>query len=365
MENKSIKFEISFRSIWLILISILLVWLTINLWEVVALIFGSYIVSAALSPIAIKLSHQKIGKFDISYSLAIFIVFVGFIMIIALLIWAIIGPTYAEFVNLANKLNTLPAELIERYKLRDILGESQVVELQSKLGTELSNFVGNFVQNPEQLLTIGRSVASAALSLITFIAIVLYQISNPTKVRGFLVSFFEDSSKGEKLVLDVEKKLGSWMQGQLTLMTAMSLISYIAFLAMGIPFALPLALLVGLLDIVPIVGPAIAYFFVLIITLSLSAPWQVVAATVFFVLLQQAEANLLVPKIMENSVGLDPIVVIVALLIGSTLMGVTGAVLSVPFAAILMIVYQDWLDSRKTFNLSTKYHNLKKQIKTT
>lgn len=362
MENKSVKFEISFRSIWLVLISILVVWLTINLWEVVALIFGSYIVSAALSPLAIKLSKQKIGKFEISYSLAIFVVFIGFISALGLLIWAIIGPTYGEFVSLANRLNTLPAELIERYKLRDILGATQVNELQSKLGTELSNFVGSFVQNPEQLLTIGRSLASAALSLITFIAIVLYQISNPGKVRGFLVSFFDDSSKGEKLVLDVEKKLGSWMQGQLTLMTVMGLISYIAFLAMGIPFALPLALLVGLLDIVPVVGPLIAYFFVLIITLALSEPWQVVAATIFFVLLQQAEANFLVPKIMENSVGLDPIVIIVALLVGSTLMGVTGAVLSVPFAAILMIIYQDWLETRKTFNLTKKYHNLKKQV---
>lgn len=359
MEKKNIKFEISFRTIWLVLISISLLWLVINLWEVVALIFGSYIVSAALSPIAITLSNKKIGKWEIPYSFAIFIVFAGFISILGLLIWAIIGPTYTEFVNLGNRLNTLPTELIERYKLRDIFGVEQVNQFQTQISSESSNFVSNYIKNPERLLNIGRGLASAILSLITFIAIVLYQVSNPTRVRNFLVSFFDDSKKGEKLVVDVEKKLGSWMQGQLTLMTVMGLISYIFFVSIGIPFALPLALLVGLFDIIPIVGPAIAYFFVLVITLSLSEPWQVVAATIFFVLLQQAEANLLVPRIMENSVGLDPIVVILALLIGSTLMGVTGALLSVPFAAILMIIYQDWIETRKTFNL-TNTHNLEK-----
>jgi predicted PurR-regulated permease PerM len=363
MENKSVKFEISFRAVWLVLISILVMWIIINLWQVVALIFGSYIISAALSPLAIKLSKQKIGKLEISYSAAVSVVLLGFITILGLLIWAIIGPTYSEFVSLANKLNTLPAELIERYKLRDIFGTAQVDQFQTQISSELNNFVNNFVKNPEQLLNLGRGVASALLSLITFVAIVLYQVSNPSKVRGFFVSFFNDSKKGEKLVLDVEKKLGSWMQGQLTLMTVMGLVSYIFFVAVGIPFALPLALLVGLLDIVPIVGPAIAYFFVLIITLSLSDPWQVVAATIFFILLQQAEANFLVPRIMENSVGLDPIVVILALLVGSTLIGVTGALLSVPFAAILMIIYQDWLESRKTFNLKTNYSSLTEQLK--
>lgn len=349
MENnhKVVKFQPSIKGIFIVIVSLGLVALLLNLRSIVALVFGSYTVFAALNPIVEKLAGTKIGKYQIPRSLAIFIVFLLFLLIIALLIWGIVGPTLQEFISLAKDFEGLIGKILERYQLNKLLGNEALTEIQDQASKEIGQFSSSLTKSPEQILNLGRNIISGILSLVTFVAIVLYLLTSPKRARNFVVSFFPNESTGDYLMDKVEGKLGSWLRGELALMTIMSIIAYIGFVLIGIPFALPLAIITGLFDIVPIVGPTMAYVLVLIVSLSLAEPWQTLAATLLFFILQQFEATILVPKIMENSVGLDPVVVIVTLLMGSSLMGVTGAILSVPVAAVLMILYQEWQKVKK------------------
>lgn len=156
-------------------------------------------------------------------------------------------------------------------------------------------------------------------------------------VPGLLPENYKE--KGILTIHLVEEKLGAWLRGQVILSLSIGLITWIALTILGIPFALPLAILAGFLEIIPTLGPIIAAIPATIVALAIS---PVMALTVIGVYtgIQIAENNFLVPKIMQKAVGLNPVVIIIAILIGGNLMGVAGALLSIPFASAAIIIFR-------------------------
>jgi predicted PurR-regulated permease PerM len=142
------------------------------------------------------------------------------------------------------------------------------------------------------------------------------------------------------IISRVENKLGAWFRGQIVLSFTIGFTTWIALTLLGIPFAPPLAILAGILEIVPTIGPIIAGIPAVIVALSISPILAVVIIAVYIVI-QMFENNILVPKIMERAVGLNPIVIIVGVMIGTKFMGVLGALLSVPFIATLAILFKN------------------------
>ena len=313
--------------------------------ELVALLFFSYVIYAALNTLVNKIQEVQIGKLKINRTSSIIIVSLGISGLLFFLIWAVIGPSTQEALKLFSEFDSLVEDVKNRYKLDYIFGQFDFIDVQSKIGTEISNTLSKFLENPQGLLTFGRSVFGGLLTTVTIISITVYQISQPGKIKDLIVSFFykKDREIAEKVMLEVEDNLGKWLGGQVFLMVLIGLLSYIGLSLIGIPFALPLAIILGLLDIIPIIGPIVGFIPLAVVALATAEPWQSVAALIFFVFIQQIEGNFLVPKIMQKSVGLDPVLVIVALMIGSQLLGVLGAIISIPVAVIIVILYQNWM----------------------
>lgn len=142
-----------------------------------------------------------------------------------------------------------------------------------------------------------------------------------------------------RIVSLVNEKLGSWLQGQAILSLFIGLITWIALTLLGIPFALPLALLAGMLEVVPTLGPTLAAIPAVIVALTISPTMAVVVAATY-ILIQMLENQLLVPKIMERAVGLNPVIVIVGVSIGANLLGVVGALLAIPFISFCIVIYK-------------------------
>ncbi len=138
----------------------------------------------------------------------------------------------------------------------------------------------------------------------------------------------------------MQMKMGLWLRGQLLLMLVVGVTSFIGLLILGVPYALVLALFAGLMEMVPYAGPTLSAIPAVIIAFS-DSPLK--AATVFllYVIIQQIENNVLVPKIMQKVTGLNPIVSIVALLIGFKLGGIAGAALSIPIATMGSVFVYD------------------------
>jgi predicted PurR-regulated permease PerM len=124
-------------------------------------------------------------------------------------------------------------------------------------------------------------------------------------------------------------------------MLSIGLGTYIGLFLIGIPFALPLAILAGILEIIPILGPIVSAIPAIIIGFGIS-PVIGVAVTAVAFLVHQLEGYVLVPKIMEKSVGVSPLVVLVAITIGAKLLGVVGVIISVPFVITLQVLAKEY-----------------------
>ena len=137
-----------------------------------------------------------------------------------------------------------------------------------------------------------------------------------------------------------ELKVGLWLQGQLLLGLIMGLLVYVGLSLMGIKFALILGFLAAILEIVPMVGPVLAAIPAIFLAFLLS-PTLGLWVIVFYVIIQQLENHILVPIVLGKTVGLNPVVVIIALLVGQQLAGIPGMILSVPLATIIVEMMDD------------------------
>ena len=147
-----------------------------------------------------------------------------------------------------------------------------------------------------------------------------------------------------KTVNEIERRLGSWVRGELILMLAVGALTYIGLSILGVEIALPLAILAGILEIVPNIGPTISAVPAVLVALTIH-PLTALATVALYFLVQLVENNLLVPKIMQKAVGVNPLVSIVGLMIGFRLAGPAGAVLAIPIIIVTHIIGLEYFKS--------------------
>ena len=140
------------------------------------------------------------------------------------------------------------------------------------------------------------------------------------------------------------------MSGQLILAGTIGSTAAIGLYFLGVPYFYVLALIAAIGEIVPIIGPILSAIPAILAGLSVS-PQTGLFVAIFWIVQQQVENHLLVPKVMERQVGVSPVVVIVALLIGGSVLGIVGAILAVPTAAIIQVIFDQILEERENNNL--------------
>ena len=189
------------------------------------------------------------------------------------------------------------------------------------------------------------------MSAIAILIISFYLSVTKKGIESFLGSVVPE--KYEDYAIDLwkraELKVGLWLQGQLLLGLIMGLLVYVGLSFMNIKFALILGFLAAIFEIIPMVGPVMAAIPAIFLAF-LQSPALGLWVIVFYVIVQQLENHLLVPVVLGKTVGLNPVVVIVALLIGQQLAGIPGMILSVPVATIIVEMMDDFAkhkDSRR------------------
>ena len=215
------------------------------------------------------------------------------------------------------------------------------------LNIDLSN-INNVLES--DINTIGKNalnvtgkIFSGVFSILTVLVISFYLMleRDMLKKQFLLLLPKKHQEKGLKTVAQIENKLGLWFRGQMILSFTIGVATWIVLTILGLPFALPMGLLAGMLEIVPTIGPIIASVPAIIVALTISPQIAFVVAA-FYIVIQMVENNVLVPKIMEKAVGLNPIVIIIGVLIGSKFLGILGALLAVPFIAMVLIIVKSF-----------------------
>jgi predicted PurR-regulated permease PerM len=182
-----------------------------------------------------------------------------------------------------------------------------------------------------------------ALAFMTF-----YLLLERINLTKYLTVLFGADKEKEVIIVinNIEKRLGSWVRGELTLMVLIGLMSYIGLRLLGVEFALPLAILAGLLEILPNIGPVVSAVPAVLTGLMIS-PMMALAILALYFLIHQAENTLVAPKVMQKVVGINPLVTILSLAIGFKLAGVSGAILAIPVVLVIQEIANWFLSSKK------------------
>jgi len=189
---------------------------------------------------------------------------------------------------------------------------------------------------------------SILLNFFTFLVLTFYLLLERRHIRVVLKNLLGETMKERiaDMLIRMEDRLGAWVRGEASLMIIIGVMSYVGLMLLGINFALPLAILAGILEIVPIVGPILSAIPAIIIALLVS-PWLAVAVGALYFLIQQLENHLIVPVVMKQAVGVPPLVTILAILIGGRIAGISGALLAIPIFICVQIVFSEFFVTKE------------------
>lgn len=191
-----------------------------------------------------------------------------------------------------------------------------------------------------------------AVSLVASIAIVLvlivYMMVDAERLRNLFLLFYPARERGRrrKTILRLSRRMSSWLAAQLLLALIVGSATFVLLLALRIPYALPLALVAGIGEMIPVLGPILSAIPAVIIALFL-APWQFWGVLIGAIVIQQVENYLLVPRIMGEKMSISPLAIFVAFLIGGSLLGIIGAILAIPVSAIIQVTFEEAFVARR------------------
>jgi predicted PurR-regulated permease PerM len=178
---------------------------------------------------------------------------------------------------------------------------------------------------------------------VTILILSFYMLADSRQLTRAFVRLFPraERSRVEDACHRVTTKVSAWLSGQLLLAGIIGTTAALGLWLLGVPYFYVLALIAGIGEMIPVVGPLLAAIPAVAVALSVKPSLALFVALFFFVQ-QQLENHVLVPRVMARQVGVSPVVVIVALLIGGSLLGIVGAILAVPTAAILLVMFEEW-----------------------
>lgn len=309
------KIDISHKTIIFIAVFILGIWLIYLILDLLIILFVALILMSAIFPIVKFLNNFKVPK-----SLGIAFTYIIIIAIVSILLAIVVPPLVDETRKLVL---TLPPHL-------DSVLEVAAID-KSVLQGQLSDLSKN-------IFSITLSLFDNLLTIIFLLVVTFYLLLERENLEDKFSSLFVGrEEKIKRSIVQIEEKLGSWLRGQLFLSLIIGSLTYIGLLILGVPYALPLAVVAGILEVVPVIGPIISAIPSVLITLTISPVLSLGVAAMYFII-QQLENNLIVPQVMKRAVGLNPLVVILAIAIGSRLLGIAGALLAVPMTVVIQIV---------------------------
>jgi predicted PurR-regulated permease PerM len=308
--------------------------LVLRLINVFLLLFVALVISATLRPMISALRRRGIPK-----TLALLLIFLGilgvlaglFVLVIPALIdqgSALMRGLPAMYANAVSSLGNSSNEILRSLPQRLPSGDQLASQLQAASGQLLSGAVG-----------IGMGIVGFLMQLLSITVLSVYLTLDQSRLERFWLSLAPAPRRLELLAIwrEIESRLGTYVRGELLLMASIGMLASLGYMLIGLPYPLALGALAGLLELVPMIGPTLGSIPAILVALSIS-PQAALLVLVYSIVIQVTENNILVPRLMGRSVGVSPVMVILAIFAFSSLLGIPGAFLAIPLAAILQVL---------------------------
>lgn len=284
--------------------------LLLALKSVLVTIFVAYILMSAIAPFVSRLEKIGLKRFQATAIIYVLILLVVFLLVLSPI------PFFVR--QLQSLFENFPSYIERVSSFFGVAPEG--VNVANLLKSE-GSVIGR------SAVTLTNTLFGGVFGLLAVTVISFYLTLDHPRIQKNLPEI-------ASLLSAIERKLGAWLLGQLFLGLAVGITVWVGLTLLGIPYAAPIALIAGILEIVPTIGPVIAAIPAIIVALTIS-PITALVVVGFYILIQVLENYIFVPKIMQRAVGFSPLFILVALIVGGKLAGIAGVLLTIPVALVL------------------------------
>jgi predicted PurR-regulated permease PerM len=305
--------------------------------DVLVMLYVSALFAVVLNPMVRFTSAIRIRRWQPFKGSAIFVLLLVVAVAVAVFGFLALPPVISDLQGFAQEMPSKLPALLEKLKS---------VPLAQHLDTaDLSSRIQGFVSQAATYLLFSISDWAGKLFNIVmgFILTIYFILEGDHAYRWFL-SFFplKQRERLDATLQRAEVRMGKWLLGQGSLMLILGIASTIVYLSLHVRYAYALGVLTGLLNIIPVLGAAICIALALLVA-AIDSWGRVLGIAIFYLIYLQVENSYLTPRIMKNSVGLPGLAILVALIIGSALEGVLGAMVSVPTAVLVSVLLDEYV----------------------
>ena len=303
--NQKATIEVSHRTIIFAVLFLVFLYTLRQISGILIGIFIAYLISTAVNPLIVLLEKIKVPR-QISAVFVLLAILVLLASGIAAVIPPIVDQTTSFLLQLPHLLQNLGIQIDQNL---------------------ISSQLGSIPQNAFKIIA---GAFNNAIAVFAVLVISYYFLLERQQIPKRLnVLFGDGEAEIENLLIKIENRLGGWIRGQILLCVIIGAAAYVGLSALSIPFAVPLAIIAGILEVVPNIGPTVSMIPAAIVGFTIS-PFHGFGVIALYFIVQQLENYLIVPFVMKKSVGLNPLVTIITLMIGLKLGGPLGAVLAIP-----------------------------------
>ena len=304
--------------------------------EVLLLLYVSALFAVVLSPLVRATAGFRIGRWQPFKGAAIFFLLLGVAVLITVFGFLALPPVIDDLQGLGQEMPArLPAILL---KLKSIpfVQHLTIADIIARLQGFASRAAASL------LFSIGNWASTLFNAVMGFVLTVYFILEGDHAYRWFLSLVPQGQRERLDRTLQLANvRMGKWLLGQGSLMLILGITSTIVYLLLGVRYAYALGVLTGILNIIPVVGAAVCVCLALLVA-AIDSWGRVVGVAVFYLVWLQLENSYLIPRIMKNRVGLPALAILVALLLGSALAGVLGAMVAVPTAVLVSVLVNEY-----------------------
>ncbi len=340
LNKRSININISTSTIIKIILIFLLLYFLFLVKDILIILFIALVFASAVDPYVDWLHKRKIPR-----GISILFIYLILFIVISFTVYLIIPPIAQQIADLSANF--------PRYLEKIISGYSTVKEysIQHGILDSIKNSLGTISSNLQTaaggVFSTISGIFGGIFSFFLVLVITFYMVVEEGAIKKLVWSIAPARHQPYimQLINRMQRKMGLWLRGQLILSLIIFVLTYIGLSVLGVEYALVLALIAGLTEFIPYLGPILGAVPAIFLAFTQS-PMLAVFVLVLFFIIQQVENNILVPKIMQKTVGLNPIVSISVLMIGFKLAGVVGAIMSIPVATAISVFIKDVFDGK-------------------
>ncbi len=340
--TRRLTVSLSPRSLWIAagvtLVAVAAILVLTRALGAVLLVFFAIILAEAIRPLVAQFERLHVPR-----PLGALVVYLALFVIAIGIGWLLFNPIVAQ----AGELSDQAPSYLEQAQAwfaemqRALLANDTLSQALAALGSEavasLQSVAPALLQFP---LTLVSGVFGILLSIVLIVTMSVFWLMSADKLRAFALGLLpaQAQPQGALLFSDLGRTLGGWVRGTLVAMLLIGAFTALGLALLGVPYALLLGMLAGLLEIIPYLGPWISGAVAVVVALVAVDPIKALEVVGLFFLVQLAEGNLIQPLVMSWAVRIDPLLVLVAVTLGAQILGVVGALLAVPIAGVAQVI---------------------------